>query len=88
MKSYGSVIREARQARGWTLQELANKAGTNKGYVSGIETCSVRPPASKISTRLAKALSLDPKDLLRRAWAEKAPEPIRAEVQALLFPGE
>ena|SRR5687767_6269215 len=88
MKSYGLVLREARKAKGWTLDELARKARTNKGYISGIENSATKPPATKLSNRLANALGLDPKDLLRRAWAEKAPEPIRAEIIALLFPKE
>lgn len=88
MKSYGSVVRHARQSRGWTLEELAKRAHTNKGYISGIETRAVNPPASKMSTRLAKALGLDFRDLLRCAWAEKAPEPIRMELMNLLYPAE
>ena len=88
MHSYGSVIRRARQERGLSLVELADKAGTNKGYISGIETESVSPPAPRLSMRLAKALGLDPKDLLRRAWVEKAPREIRSELMALLFPSE
>ena len=88
MKSYGHTVKAARKAKGWTLDEVAKRTGTHKGYISGIENSQVRPPAPKLSDRLAKALGLDSKDLLRRAWAEKAPKAIRAEVMDLLFPTE
>jgi transcriptional regulator with XRE-family HTH domain len=88
MKSYGRVVYDARKAKGWTLQDVARRSGTHKGYISGIESRKVAPPSPKLSNKLAKALGLDPLDLLRRAWVEKAPAPIRTEVTNLLFPGE
>jgi transcriptional regulator with XRE-family HTH domain len=88
MKPYGSVIREARVRKGQTLDGLASKVGTHKGYISGIENGKVSPPAPGLSTRLAKALGLDPLDLLRRATVQKAPKALRAELAGLLFPNE
>lgn len=88
MKSYGSLIHQARLAKGWTLEQVASKVGSHKGYISGIENGKVRPPSPRISGKLAKILGLDAKDLLRRAWVEKAPKPIREEVSKLLFPDE
>lgn len=88
MKSYGSIIHSARRKKGWTLDQVASKIGSHKGYISGIENGKVRPPSPKISGKLAKVLGLDAKDLLRRAWAEKAPMLIRTEIAALLFPNE
>ncbi|MBI4585916.1 MAG: helix-turn-helix domain-containing protein [Planctomycetes bacterium] len=33
----GEVIRQAREARGWTQKQLARKAGTSQSYISRIE---------------------------------------------------
>jgi transcriptional regulator with XRE-family HTH domain len=88
MKSYGYIIHQARKAKGLTLDQLASKIGSHKGYISGIENRKVNPPASKVTVKLAKVLGLDPKDLLRRSWVEKAPELIRGEIASLLFPAE
>lgn len=88
MKSYSRVLHDARKAKGWTLEDVARRCGTHKGYISGIEGGKVAPPSPKLSNKLAKVLGLDAKDLLRRAWAEKAPAAIRKEVMDLLFPSE
>lgn len=41
----GSIIHEARKREGITQQELAEKVGTRKSYISRIETGSVEPSA-------------------------------------------
>ncbi len=51
-----------REWRGLTQEELAEKAGTSKGYISQIETRH-RQPSRKLLYRLAKALDVSP-DLL------------------------
>lgn len=41
----GSIIHDARKSEGMTQQELAEKVGTKKSYISRIETGSVEPSA-------------------------------------------
>ena len=41
----GSIIHDARKGEGMTQQELAEKVGTKKSYISRIETGSVEPSA-------------------------------------------
>ena len=41
----GTIIRDARKADGMTQQELANRVGSNKSYISRIEHGTVEPSA-------------------------------------------
>ena len=41
----GSIIHDARKSEGMTQQELAEKVGTKKSYISRIETENVEPSA-------------------------------------------
>lgn len=50
-------IRELRQRRGLTLQEVAGSAGFSKGLLSKIETGVVSPPIATLA-RLAEALNV------------------------------
>ncbi len=51
----GKRVRELRQARGLTLQDLADRAELSKSYLSRVETSSKAPP---VSTLLALAQAL------------------------------
>lgn len=52
----GKRVRDLRQARGLTLQDLADKAAISKSYLSRVETSSKAPP---VSTLLALAQALE-----------------------------
>ena len=56
--SIGSRIKELRIKRGITQEELAQKIGSNKSYISRVETGKTEP---KVSTfyRIAAALGLN-----------------------------
>jgi transcriptional regulator with XRE-family HTH domain len=84
MNSFGQVVRARRRQLGLTLEQLAKKVGTHKGYVSGTENGKVRPPAAKLTLKLAKALDLNALDLVELGWAEKAPALIRDRVRTRL----
>ena len=62
------------------MEKVAQAVGTRKGYVSGIESGKLRPPSPKYVRRFARFYMVDEKDLLRHAYAEKAPKLIRDEV--------
>ena len=79
MSMFGEHIRSLRKERGLTLEQVARKVGTHKGYVSGIETGKVRPPSVKLIRKLAKVFGQDEKSLVRMAWVDKAPALIRDE---------
>ena len=84
MSMFGEHIRSLRKERKLTLEQVARKVGTHKGYVSGIETGKVRPPSVKQIRKLAKVFGQDEKSLVRMAWVDKAPPLIRDEAVAFL----
>lgn len=82
---YGLVVKRRRQAAKLTLEQVARKIGSHKGYVSGIENDKVRPPSPGVTTMVCKVLKMDVKTMLMRSWAEKAPTMIRADAIDLVF---
>ena len=46
-----------RTARGWTQEELAERAGIHPVYLSGVET-GVRNPTFRVLSRIASALGV------------------------------
>ena len=73
MQEFGELIRSLRKAKGLTLEEVAEKVGTKKGYISGIENNKVNPPAPDKVRKLAKVLGGDRVLFLLLATIEKAP---------------
>lgn len=61
----GANIRRLRQDRGLTQEEVAFRARIDLTYMGGIER-GRRNPSLLVMARIARALSVDPVDLLRR----------------------
>ena len=53
---FGVWLRQARKARGWTMETLAVSADITQPYVSGLER-GIRQPSRDMVERLARALS-------------------------------
>lgn len=68
---------------GWSLAELAQRAGCTKSYLSAIETGRKGPPTRAIIDRLESALSLQAGELLGHAHWDQTPADIRADLQSL-----
>jgi HTH-type transcriptional regulator, competence development regulator len=81
---FGERMKELRRDRKLTLEAVALKVGTHKGYISGIENSKVSPPSVKLIRKLAKLYGQDEKALVRMAWVDKAPEMIRDEAREFL----
>lgn len=77
MKEFAAIVKAARQQKGMTLEAVASKLGTHKGYVSGFENRKVNPPSAKLVRKLAKLFGLDEKEMLILAVVEKAPKEVR-----------
>ena len=62
---FAQNLRRARKARGWTMQKLADEAGTSQAYVSQLETGRRIMPPGPMLERLAHALQIPAAELLR-----------------------
>ncbi len=59
----GAKVRELREAKGWSQEELGFKSGLHRNYVGGIER-GERNVAIVNLAKLAKALGVRPSDLV------------------------
>lgn len=60
---FGKHLRKLREEKGWTQEELADKAGMHFTYIGQIER-GIRNPSLINLERLAKALKIDAGKLL------------------------
>lgn len=74
MTRFGFEVRQARHKQGLTLDKVARRTGTHKGYVSGIENDKVNPPSHKIIRKLAPILDVKEDRLLALAVIAKLPK--------------
>lgn len=58
-------VRQIREERGWSQEELGELADVHRTYVSQVER-GMRNPTIEIVARLAKALRVSASDLLRQ----------------------
>ena len=59
----GANIRKAREGRSWSQEELADRSGIHRTYISGLER-AVRNPTIEIIASIATALELPVATLL------------------------
>ncbi len=79
--TFGGRIRELRQAKGWTLRDLAPKVGVGFTYICKVENEKLDfgdYPSDALIHRLADALDADEDELL--VLAKRVPERIRRRV--------
>ena len=85
--SFGLKLRELRKAAGFTLRELADKAGLDFTYLSKIENNRLEhTPSIRALQDLARALEVDELELME--LADKVPpvlEAIARDKEALRF---
>jgi len=72
-QTFGETVRHARLQRGLTQVELARKVGVHATYIGKIEASVLgnRGPSVAVIIRLASALHLDGKELLRLAGRDR-----------------
>lgn len=77
MEDFASVVKQARLQKGLTLEGMASRIGSHKGYISGWENHKVSPPSCKIVRKVAKLFGLDVKKLIILAEVEKVDRDVR-----------
>ena len=66
LQGFGRAVREAREALGWSQEDLGFEAELDRTYVSGIER-GVRNPTLQTVLVLARALDVKPSELIESA---------------------
>ena len=62
LRAFGQRVRELREGRGWTQEQLAAKCGRHWTYIGGIER-GERNPTLRVIVDLAQALGVPVRDL-------------------------
>ena len=76
--SLGQIIRENRDKKKLTLDDISRRTGYSKPYLSTIETGRVKnPPADELLVKLEKILGFTPGALTHIAHLEKLPADVR-----------
>ncbi|HTW99564.1 MAG TPA: XRE family transcriptional regulator [Acidimicrobiales bacterium] len=68
--SLASVLRAARQERGWSVQDLADRAGVSRSMISKVEREESQPTAALLG-RLSGALGMTLTELVARAEGDE-----------------
>lgn len=55
LRGLGWRVRQLREAKGWTQEILAGRAGLDRSYIAGIEA-GLRNPSTKALAKIARAL--------------------------------
>ena len=63
LRGLGARIRQLRENHGWSQEELADRAGIDRSYMSGIER-GVRNPTFLRLASIARAVGVAAKDLI------------------------
>jgi len=82
--SLGQVIRQRREERGLTQDELSARAGISKPYLSNIETGKAKnPPTDGVLLALQRALGFEGGELMHLAHLARTPRDVRDEHELL-----
>jgi transcriptional regulator with XRE-family HTH domain len=65
IRGFGHGVRQLREARGWSQEQLAEQAGLNRSFVGEIERGEVTVSLSTVA-KLSRAFELTPSTLVKR----------------------
>lgn len=63
LRNVGGRVRQCREKRQWTQEDLAERAELDRSYIAGIEA-GLRNPSIKAIAKIARGLGLTPSALL------------------------
>ena len=64
LRSVGARVRQCREKRDWTQEDLAERAELDRSYIAGIEA-GLRNPSIKAVAKIARGLGLTLSELLQ-----------------------
>ena len=64
-KKLGARLRKLREAQGWSQEELADRAGLHRTYISSVER-GVRNPTITVLAKISDALNMSLAEFLAR----------------------
>lgn len=67
---FGSIVRELRAARGWTQEQLAERADMNASYLGFVERGD-NVPTLTIIIQIAEGLGVAPEELMREVMKRR-----------------
>lgn len=71
MTDLGTILRSAREAKGWSLQEAADTIGSTKGHLHALETGAADNPTLRLLAAFVIAYGVRPEALLACAAQSK-----------------
>ena len=74
-RAIGSLIKSAREQRGYSQDQLAEMVGVSSPYISQLEL-GKRLPTDALAIKIAKAVNYDARDLAKRVLFARSPETI------------
>lgn len=80
-KAMGRRVQKAREARGWSQNQLTERAGVSDGYISRLEDGYYKRPSVEKLTAIANALNVKVTDLTEGA-GEPAADDLSAHIRA------
>ncbi len=81
--SLGRIIRDRRERMNLTLDEVGQRIGFSKPYLSTVETGKVKnPPSDELLIKLERILEFQPGTLLHMAHMERMPADVRERYEA------
>ncbi len=87
LKKLGHTVRFLRQGRGWTLNDLAEKCGVSKAYISDLENGAAGKPNIQYVFSIATSLGVTLDQLLNDAAPKPADRSKRRTALQELPPG-
>ena len=87
LKRLGENVRFRRQGKGWTLNDLAEKSGISKAYISDLENGAAGKPNIQYVFAIANALGVTLDELLDDAAPKRADSSKKKRTAEELPPG-
>jgi transcriptional regulator with XRE-family HTH domain len=63
-RGFGSLIRETREGRGWSQDDLAEKSGVSRPTIQRYETGKTAAPDPDAVRKIVRTLDLDPREVV------------------------